>query len=386
MTKPRTVVSPTAIATIVRPGRVVLALVVCWLLIGKTATAGDLDQKIHAERYGREVVPFLRNHCVDCHGPQLQEAGLRLDALNGDLVNGPDRPTWAKVRTRLIAGEMPPQDEPRPSGTALGAVVDWIGAGLIEAARGPHRKSEPAPPSEGNRVDHDLLFGSHASTIIAASPARQWRVSPHIYFKFLQDLDPDVSSFYGEPDYRIKGAIKRFVVRYSQPFSVPATGFSDYSGTLAIDKPTAEVLIRNAKHLATCQTQWRVDKERQPVRDRRTGLLALQYKTGIPQEFLVLMDTGVPPTPETMQAAIRKQFELVLLRQPSEVERSRFLTLMEKNIQDSGQVEGVRGALAAVILLRETIFRSFPVRGICDGATIASSRDGGRWWPSSRQT
>ena len=86
-------------------------------------------------------------------------------------------------------------------------------------------------------------FGPHAAGIVTASPARQWRVSPHIYFKFLQDLDPDVSSYYGRPDYQLKGAIKRFVVRYSQPFTAPATGFSDYSArspTAAVTRPTTE--------------------------------------------------------------------------------------------------------------------------------------------------
>lgn len=336
------------------------------LLVGTTTAAGKFDRKTQADLFRNDVVPFLQKHCVDCHGPDLQESGLRLDNLNGDLVDGPEVVAWTKVRTRLLAGEMPPKDEPRPEEKALAGVVDWIAAGLIEAAKAPKHRALPAPPGEGNRVDHDLLFGPHASGVIAASPARQWRVSSHIYFKFLQDLDPDVSSYYGRPDYQLRGAIKRFTVRYSQPFSAPATGFSDYSGTLAIDKPTAEVLIRNAKQLAKCQTEWRVDKEGQPVRDRRTGLLAPRHKTGIPDEFLMLMDTGIPPTPETMEAAIRKQFELVVLRQASEGEMSRFLELMEQNIRDAGHVEGVRGALAAVILLRQTIFRSEEGKGPVD--------------------
>mgnify|MGYP002624009344 CR=1 FL=1 len=343
-----------------------LALLVTVVLATAICSAAEPIGQLRAEDHRTVIAPFLKNHCIDCHGSDTQEAELRLDTLSTDLVGGPDFAIWAKVRTRLIAGEMPPKDEPRPDKKELARVTDWIAAGLIQAEKEPQRTSEPAPPSQGNRVDHDLLFGPHSAGIVTASPAREWRVSPHIYFKFLQDLDPDVSSYYGKPDYQLKGAIKRFVVRYSQPFTAPATGFSDYSGTFTIDKPTAEVLIRNAKELAKSQSEWRVDKDGKPQIDRRTKLFTPRHRTGIPAEFLALMDTGVPPTPETMEAAIRKQFELVVLRQPNEEELSRFRSLMEKNIQDAGQVEGVRGALASIILLRETIFRSEIGKGVVD--------------------
>ena len=308
--------------------------------------------------FEKSVAPVLERYCLDCHGTDVQEAKLRLDTLNPNLSGGADSAAWAKVRTRLLLGEMPPKEQPRPKPDELTAVIDWIGRGSIERARTPANLSAPAPPSEGNRVDHDLLFGPHASKIVAASPAREWRVSPHIYFEFLQNLDPSVASLYGEAPYRIEGAIKRFSVRYSQPFSMPATGFSDYSGTFTIDKPTAAVLIRNAKELAKSQSEWRTDKEGNPVRDRRTKLFAPRYRRGIPAEFLLLMDPDVPASPETMKAAIHKQFELALFRSPTPRELDRFLSMMQKNIEEAGQIEGVRGTLAAILLQREMIFRS----------------------------
>ena len=351
-----------------------VAMLAAFAMIHGSLSAAESDHTLAHEEI---VAPLIATHCIDCHGPDVQETGLRLDTLNADLVDGPDASTWAHVRTRLIAGEMPPAEAPRPKAEDVKNVIDWIGAGLIESASSPARNSTPRPPSEGNHVDHDLLFGPHVDKIVTASPAREWRVSPHIYFKSLQDLDPEVSSMYGQPAYRIQGAIKRFTVRYSQPFPVAVTGFTDFSGTFALDKPTAEVLIRNARELARSQTDWQVGKDGEPVIDSRTGKLRPRIKTGIPDEFLTLMDTSVPPTHEAMETAVRKQFELVVRREPTNEELSRFLSLMEKNVEESGQIEGVRGALAAVVLLRETIFRSEIGQGPADehGRRILGPRE-----------
>ncbi|MEX1098418.1 MAG: DUF1592 domain-containing protein [Planctomycetales bacterium] len=79
--------------------------------------------------------PFLKDHCIHCHGGTDPEAGLRLDAISADLADGVDAASWENVLERVQAGEMPPPDEPRPPAAETKAVLEWIDAGLRQAER-----------------------------------------------------------------------------------------------------------------------------------------------------------------------------------------------------------------------------------------------------------
>lgn len=62
-----------------------------------------------------EAKPFLATYCVSCHGPELQEAGLRVDTLGMDLTDDAVLARWIRVHDKIAAGEMPPVDADRPS-------------------------------------------------------------------------------------------------------------------------------------------------------------------------------------------------------------------------------------------------------------------------------
>jgi hypothetical protein len=74
-------------------------------------TPGNVD-------FGRDVLPILRAHCYDCHGPKEQQNGFRLDrrrdALRGDTgtVIGPGSSASSRLYLRLIGDrygqQMPP--------------------------------------------------------------------------------------------------------------------------------------------------------------------------------------------------------------------------------------------------------------------------------------
>lgn len=78
---------------------------------------------------------FLKSHCVACHGPQKQEAKLRLDQLSSDLSDPAVARSWVEVMDQLNRGEMPPSDRPRPNATEQQQVVRWIAAELRSAER-----------------------------------------------------------------------------------------------------------------------------------------------------------------------------------------------------------------------------------------------------------
>ncbi len=74
-----------------------------------------LAQAQHAtDTLTRAVKPLVSVHCLDCHGPDTQQAGLRLDTLVSDLRDERTLATWVRVHDKLKAGEMPPDSSPRP--------------------------------------------------------------------------------------------------------------------------------------------------------------------------------------------------------------------------------------------------------------------------------
>jgi len=77
--------------------------------------------------FEKEVRPLLQSHCFRCHGPDKQEANLRLDQLS--LAFGEDRAAteyWQEVLNALQAGEMPPPEEPQLSAEQLALVTGWL--------------------------------------------------------------------------------------------------------------------------------------------------------------------------------------------------------------------------------------------------------------------
>ena len=84
--------------------------------------------------YQDVVQPFLKDHCLECHGAEQPEAGLRLDILSPDITPSTKR-AWQDVWKVLTEGEMPPADQPRPDLAENATVVSWIQNRLTDAER-----------------------------------------------------------------------------------------------------------------------------------------------------------------------------------------------------------------------------------------------------------
>ncbi len=294
---------------------------------GATAQTSSQEKKADLSGYKKSVEPFLKSHCTKCHGPDRQSGKLTLHDIQMDLANGKDLDKWENVLKRLKLGEMPPEKEPRPNAHHTKAVVDWITAELKKAkgdavAGGP----DLLLPRYGNLVDHDALFNDPEMLPLDAPP-RLWRISPYIYDAFVEDLT-------------------RNRIKISNPFSLNSKGgFLDYAGIGTIDEPTTNQLIRNALAIVRYQTRHKIEK----------GQVKSQF--GATREFMPLFDPKGPKDEDIIKA-INRQFESVLLREPTEKELNRFVTLMRKNIKDAGQEKGVRTTLAAILLSPELLYRS----------------------------
>lgn len=70
------------------------------------------------------IAPFLKQHCVSCHGPDKQESRIRLDQLKG--VETGNRNLWTMIHEQVGSGEMPPKTRPRPAADESKQVLTWI--------------------------------------------------------------------------------------------------------------------------------------------------------------------------------------------------------------------------------------------------------------------
>ncbi len=87
-----------------------------------------------AEPGFKEVItPFLKEHCVACHGPEKQKGKLRLDTLAGDFADPGAAAKWKEVVNSIGGHEMPPEDEPQPAPEAAGKFAGWLETKLAEA-------------------------------------------------------------------------------------------------------------------------------------------------------------------------------------------------------------------------------------------------------------
>ncbi len=167
------------------------------LLFGATLAFGQPADP----RFGESVAPFLKAHCVKCHGEEKPKGGVRLDDLTADAKHA-DR--WLAVRDQIRDGLMPPAKESRPDAVAARSVVAW--ASVASGAK------PAALPNQGNLIPHELLFGKPSANA-ATSPARVWRLSPDGYMGSVREVT--------------RGKVPGLV----QPFTlVPDRGIRDFAG------------------------------------------------------------------------------------------------------------------------------------------------------------
>ncbi|GDY11129.1 hypothetical protein LBMAG53_00060 [Planctomycetota bacterium] len=94
-------------------------------------TAGDAR---HLADYQRQVAPFVQQHCLSCHGPTKQKAGLRLDGPPPDLSDLAVAEHWLSAKRLVAQGDMPPTKEPRPAASDMVEFMAWIDAAAVRAA------------------------------------------------------------------------------------------------------------------------------------------------------------------------------------------------------------------------------------------------------------
>ncbi|MEC8863000.1 MAG: DUF1588 domain-containing protein [Planctomycetota bacterium] len=254
----------------------------------------------------------INQYCVDCHGPETRESGVRLDTLEGlskpeqvDLLN--------RVEEQVYLRNMPPSDEPSLSPEVRDAFENLITARFEYLNRPSSFRAKLESPGYGNYLDHDRLFSGEV-TEMAFSPARLWRTSPHVFDLLKTDLGPTGK------DLR-------------QPFIVDdKQGIREYASLLFADAAVVDVLLNNAGTVADGLL------EKDPVWRELSG-------------------SQVELSEDRFNQAITRHFQHVVYRSPSDDEMSRYWKLFQDSLEDGGKTEALRVTLMAVMLHHESVYR-----------------------------
>ena len=105
--------------------------------------------------FGDAVRPLLEAHCLGCHGPDVQKAGLRLDTLSVDLHDPAAAATWVRVHDQLVSGEMPPKARERPPQREVTAAISVLGRDLHAASLARQRTEGRAVLRRLNNTEYE---------------------------------------------------------------------------------------------------------------------------------------------------------------------------------------------------------------------------------------
>ncbi len=123
---------------------------------GLWLTALTFVPGVHAEAapdFASEIAPLLEKHCYDCHGPEKQSGGIRLDQRDSAFAGGdsgtvsivPGKPDDSELLYRITSTDkdehMPPKGDRLAAGE-IALIRDWISSGAPWAGTGA---PSPAP-------------------------------------------------------------------------------------------------------------------------------------------------------------------------------------------------------------------------------------------------
>lgn len=61
-----------------------------------------------------KLEPFLKEYCIDCHGPRKQKGQVRFDKISWDIADNDTAQRWQDVLDQINGGEMPPEEATQP--------------------------------------------------------------------------------------------------------------------------------------------------------------------------------------------------------------------------------------------------------------------------------
>ena len=101
-------------------------LAICCAAVAHLAASGVAAENVDPAALDQLVRPFLKTHCMGCHGGENPKADLSLQRLAEKATVTDDYEQWEGILAAIRSGEMPPEDRPRPESQQAADVASWI--------------------------------------------------------------------------------------------------------------------------------------------------------------------------------------------------------------------------------------------------------------------
>jgi hypothetical protein len=295
----------------------------------------------------KEVTSVLATFCVDCHGKEVSEGKIRLDAF-ASLGNDVQRDILNRAQEQIYFGLMPPKDSKQPSPAERKVIADWVRSELLQR-NAPLLEDKLRYPDYGNAVDHTKLFDGTIQDK-PFTPKRRWLVSPQIFGERVLDI------FALEGRER-DGLRMQGFYGVTNPFVLPEhSGVRDYAIN-ALDGGHLLVMLTNAEWISHKQIRAARVKNGELKSDEFPNPKDKWLPKGTPTAFEKIILNKEMPDDEAIIAAIQTQFDCVLKRQANDGELTKYLKLAKSAIELGGNTEGLRQMLVAVLLESEFLYR-----------------------------
>lgn len=327
---------------------------------------------------------FLRQFCIDCHGPDTQEHDVRFDKLQYDLTTTKDIRLWDRILTQVQIGDMPPDDSLKPSHSNRVAFVNSLENSLVESGRDIELLKRKTLPQFANYVDHQTLFDGGV-TELPYTPARLWRQRPVIY-------DAIWGNAYGRAPWfsvKIGGTGNHQIQRgphqgklmatryfqdqkYANPFFEfvhHASGFSDYASIVA-DQSSLEALLVNAETMAQILTEGQKVRIVTQIKNKgsRTGnneamfvggvtTTANEYRGRVPTIFQSISNSSREISRQEFDQALDVGFALFLRRKPNKEEYDHYWSAVFQRNLPLGNKMALQAVLIYITLTPEFVYR-----------------------------
>ena len=374
-----------------------------WLapLAAETYTPG---QPVQA-KFKDLALPFLEQHCFDCHDNDTQKGDLNLSELTA--VDETNAATWKSVWAQIALEEMPPKKKTQPPVIDRLHFSDWIIGELQTAMKDKGGFQAHKDPKKANFVDHDLLFGKLPDGIQltpTSSPARIWRVTPQEHITRLNELintepkyDPanpglrthgdavptnhggELKLYFGVDNILsvVGGTVAYATAVKSVPVvlsSARKTGLKNYPDFYTVNSAEATQILGKAEDILQFMAYGPLSlvgmKEQitddpktydkvKPPGDLRGLPTAIVYSTKVLRPLTPVYDLMKAPdvTDERLRAAVDYLFEALTFRPPNKAESDSYLQVVKDSIAKVGKEDGVFMGLSSIFLDRDALFR-----------------------------
>jgi hypothetical protein len=160
-----------------RPSSTFVGIILLAASAAPQVTAGGPDEPPLERRFDEVVRPFLRDHCLACHGSKKQQGKLDLSGYSSAADVLRKHRAWDVVLDRLEAEEMPPEEAKRqPTPHERRAVIEWIRALREREAR---RNAGDPGPVLARRLSHaEFDYTIRDLTGVDIRPTREFPVDP----------------------------------------------------------------------------------------------------------------------------------------------------------------------------------------------------------------